>query len=67
MEYIFRFLAIVVIIIHAVIGIKHGFRHFKMSVINRKDKEDFHHHISLFFVYLGGLVIDGCIIMYFLP
>ena len=66
MEYIFSFLGVVVIVIHAVIGIKHGFRHFKMSIITRKDKEDFNHHISLFFVYLGGLVIDGYMIMYFL-
>lgn len=75
MIYFFKALGFIVIMIHAVIGLKRAFNHFICALASicwyKKtgypiDMDNFKHHISLFVVYAGGLVFDGFIASYFI-
>lgn len=75
MIYFFKALGFIIIMIHAVVGVKRAFNHFICALVSicwyKKtgypiDKENFQHHISLFIVYVGGLVFDGFIAAFFI-
>jgi len=75
MIYFFKLLGLIIIMIHAVIGIKRAFNHFLCAIMSicwfKKSKypidmENFQHHIFMFGIYAGGLVFDGFIAAYFI-
>ena len=75
MIYFFKALGFIIIMIHAVIGLKRAFNHFVCALASicwfKKtnypiDMENFQHHTAMLAAYIGGLIIDGLIASYFI-